>query len=101
MRSRDKLGKRIIRAMQMDEIVDERDSFFMRGSSELTVREVVRFLHYSESEIRLSLREYVLKICGEGLYCSSYLGGVVIVYGDIDNLQIERRGGRKNAQGKK
>ena len=99
MRSKEKLGKRIIRALQMDEIVDERDSFLMRGSSELTVREVVRFLHYSEGEIRLSLREYVLKICGEGLYCSSYLGGVVIVYGDINGLTIEKRGGGKNAKG--
>ena len=97
MKGKEKLGKRFIRALQMDEIVDQRDAFEMRGNSELTVREVVRFLHYSECEIRLSLREYILKISGEKLYCSSYRGGIVIVYGEISNLQIDKKEGRKNA----
>ena len=64
--------------------------------SELTVREVGRFLHYSDTEIRLSLRQYVLRIVGEQLYCSSYLGGVVRVNGEISTIDIQRRerGGR-------
>ena len=99
MRKNEKLGKRLIHSLDIDELVIPHDMVEMRGTDELTIREVGRFLHYSDSEIRLSLREYILKISGEGLYCSSYLGGVVRVNGEIKNLEIEKRErGRKNEQ---
>lgn len=84
-------GKKLRAALELDDLIDERDALELRGASELTVREVARFLHYSENEIRLSLREYILKITGEELYCSSYIGGVVRVCGDIFALEIDRR----------
>ena len=99
MRKKEKLGKRIIRSLDIDEFALPRDTLEMRGTNELTVRDVGRFLHYSDSEIRLSLKEYILKISGEGLYCSSYLGGVVRVNGEIKNLEMEKRESwRKNEQ---
>ena len=98
MKREEKLSKKIMRALEFNEILDERDALEMRGSSELTVREVIRFLHYSDNEIKLSLREYILRIAGEELYCSSYLGGVVRVSGNIMFLEIEKKGrGDKNA----
>lgn len=98
MKQKEKLSKKIIRALEFNEIIDERDALEMRGASELMIREVRRFLHYSDSEIKLSLREYILTIFGEELYCSSYLGGLVRVNGNIFSLQIEKRErGRKNA----
>ena len=99
MRKKEKLGKRIIHSLDIDEFALPRDTLEMRGTNELTVREVGRFLHYSESEIRLSLREYILKISGENLYCSTFLAGVVRVNGEIKNLEIEKRErGYKNEQ---
>ena len=92
MKDKEGLGEKIRRALDIDELVDEGDALEMRGSSELTVREVTRFLHYSETEIRLLLKKYVLRIVGEGLFCSSYLGGIVRVNGEISSLEIAKRG---------
>ncbi len=89
------LGKRIRKALELDEIINERDNLQLCGVNDLTVRECGRILHYSESEIKLSLREYILKIEGEGLYCTSYYGGTVRVDGEIDALYFERRNGGK------
>ena len=91
MKEREGLGKRLSRALELGELVDERDSLELRGISELTVREVGRFLHYSDTEIRLSLRQYVLRIGGKGLYCTSYLGGIVRVHGEISAIDIQKR----------
>ena len=92
MKDKEGLGEKIRRALDIDELVDERDALEMRGSSELTVREVTRFLHYSETEIRLLLKKYILRVVGEGLFCSSYLGGIVRVNGEISSLEIAKRG---------
>jgi len=91
MKAKEGLGKKLRRALEIDELVDERDRLEMSGSSDLTIREVGRILLYSETEIRLSLSSYVLKIFGEGLYCVSYLGAVVRVSGEISSLEFERR----------
>lgn len=88
------LGKRIRKALELDEIINERDNLQLCGVNDLTVRECGRILHYSESEIKLSLRGYILRIEGEGLYCTSYYGGTVRVDGEIDALYFERRGGK-------
>ncbi len=98
MRQRERLGKRIKRALELDELIDEQDALEMRGSYELDVRRVVRFLHYSETEIRLLLKAHILKVTGEKLFCSSYLLGMVRVSGSIHSLEIERRegGGKTN-----
>lgn len=94
MKRKEGLGKRIRKALELDEIINERDNLQLCGVNDLTVRECGMILHYSESEIKLSLREYILRIEGEGLYCTSYYGGTVRVDGEIDALYFERRGGK-------
>lgn len=100
MKGKEGLKLKIKRALELDELLGERDVLEMRGSSELTVRECGRILSYSESEIKLSLREYILSIRGEELFCSSYLGGIVRVDGEIFSLDIQRRE-RKNEKREK
>ncbi len=92
MKSKEKLGKRIKRALEIDEILGENDTLEMRGTRELTVRECRNIIHYADEEIRLALREYVLVIKGNGLYCTSYSGGAVCVDGRIEELKFEIRG---------
>ncbi len=92
MKNKEKLGARIKRALEIDEILGENDSLEMRGTRELTVRECRHIIHYSDNEIKLALKEYVLVIRGEGLFCTSYLGGSVCVDGQIYELKFETRG---------
>lgn len=92
MKKKEKLGARIRRALEIDEIIGENDTLEMRGTRELTVRECRNIIHYADEEIRLALREYVLIIRGDGLYCTSYHGGAVCVDGRIDELKFELRG---------
>ena len=92
MKSKEKLGKRIKRALEIDEILGENDTLEMRGTRELTVRECRNIIYYADEEIRLALREYVLVIKGNGLYCTSYSGGAVCVDGRIEELKFEIRG---------
>lgn len=92
MKSKEKIGKRIKRALEIDEILGENDTLEMRGTRELTVRECRNIIHYADEEIRLALREYVLVIKGNGLYCTSYSGGAVCVDGRIEELKFEIRG---------
>ena len=91
MKKKEGLGKKIKRALELDELVGERDRLEMSGCSDLCVREVVRILLYGENEIKLSLKSYILKICGEGLYCSSYVGKTVRISGEISSVKFERR----------
>ena len=95
MKSKEKLGKRLKRTFQMEDMIIERDQLEMRGMGEVTVRECGRILLYSKTEITLSLRECILKILGEELYCSSYYGGIVRVEGKIQSLNFIERGGKK------
>lgn len=94
MKSREKLKKKMRRAFEIDEIIGECDTFEMRGDGELTVRECKRILHYSETEIRLSLCGYTLIIKGEDLFCASYSGGAVRVDGDIVSIELDKRESR-------
>jgi hypothetical protein len=91
MRGREKLGKKVRRVFEIDELCGECDMLEMRGSGELTVRECRRILHYSETEIRLSLCGYALIIKGKDLFCSSYSGGAVRVDGEITSIEIDKR----------
>ena len=91
MKKKAKLGERIKRALDIDEILGENDSLEMRGTKELTVRECRHIIHYADEEIKLALKEYVLTIRGDGLYCTSYSGGAVCVDGKIDELKFEMR----------
>lgn len=92
MKNKTKLGLRIRRALELDEILGENDTLEMRGTSELTVRECRHIIHYGDEELRLALREYILIIKGQGLYCTSYLGGTVRVDGRIEELKFKIRG---------
>lgn len=92
MKSKEKLGRKIKRALEIDEILGENDILEMHGTRELTVRECRNIIHYADKEIRLALREYILTIKGEGLYCTSYSGGVVCVDGRLEELKFEMRG---------
>ena len=91
MKKKEGLKKKLRRALELDELIGERDCLEMSGNSDLNVREVSRILLYSENEIKLSLKSYILRICGEELYCSSYLGGTVRVVGEISSVEFERR----------
>ncbi len=92
MKSKEKLGVRIKRALEIDEILGENDILEMHGTRALKVRECRKIIHYADDEIRLALREYILTIKGEGLYCTSYSGGAVRVDGRIEELKFEMRG---------
>ncbi len=61
------------------------------GTHVLNVRGCGAILNYSEEEIRLSMRSYILRIVGRGLFCASYLYGCVRVEGEICLLSIEGR----------
>ena len=99
MKKKSKIGERIRRALELDEVIDPRDRIELRGLRELTVNGCARILFYSESEIKLSLKEYVLTIKGEELYCASFYNGAVRVDGRISALDFEvKQGGGKNAK---
>ena len=91
MKNKEKLGVRIKRALELDEILGENDTLEMRGTKELMVRECRHIIHYADEEIRLALKEYILTIRGDGLYCTSYSGGAVCVDGKIEELKFEMR----------
>lgn len=92
MKNKEKLGARIKRALEIDEILGQTDVLEMRGTSDLTVRECRNIIHYADEEIKLALKEYILIIKGRGLYCTSYSGGTVCVDGRIEGLKFEMRG---------
>ena len=92
MKKKEKLGSRIKRALEIDEILGENDVLEMRGTRELTVRECRHIIHYSDDEIRLALKEYILIILGEELYFTSYSGGYVRIDGEIAELKFQMRG---------
>lgn len=73
------------------------DELQLFGTRTLNVRGCGGILFYSESEIRLSMRSYVLKITGRRLFCASYLWGAVRVEGEISSLTLERRGENEKA----
>lgn len=92
MKNKEKLGAKIKRAFELDEILGENDTLELRGTRELTIRECRHIIHYADDEIRLALREYILIIRGQGLYCTSYAGGTVRVDGGITELKFDTRG---------
>ena len=92
MRTKEKLGSKIKRALGIDDILGENDTLEMRGTKELTVRECHHIIYYGDEEIRLALKEYILVILGEELYCTSYAGGAVCVDGRIEELKFKMRG---------
>lgn len=94
MKNKEKLGKKVRRALEIDEILGDCDTFEMRGNGELTVRECRRILHYSETEIRLCLCGYTLKIFGNELFCTSYGAGVVRIDGEILSIELDKKESR-------
>lgn len=99
MKKKSKIGERIRRALELDEVIDPQDRIELRGLRELTVNGCARILFYSESEIKISLKEYVLTIKGEELYCASFYNGAVRVDGRISALDFEGSA-RENKDGK-
>lgn len=95
MKEKEKLGKRLRRAFEVDELLGQRDVLELQGANDLTVRECERILYYGLSEIKLMLTKYVLTVRGEGLYCSSFCGKTVRIEGDISSLEIGAREGKK------
>ncbi len=94
MKEKEKLGKRLRRALEIDEVLGESDTLELRGMEELTVHGCRRILHYGEEEIRLSMKKYILSIVGEGLYCASFYNGAVRVSGRIKSLEFDERCGK-------
>lgn len=61
----------------------------LRGRHTLTVHGCRRILDFTPCEIRLSLPETTLVVCGERLICTSYLAGAVGIEGLISGLRFE------------
>lgn len=91
MKKNERLGARIKRALEIDEILGDNDVLEMRGTKEITVRECRHIIHYAEDEIKLALKEYVLIILGKDLYFTSYSNGFVRVDGKIFELKFVTR----------
>lgn len=91
MKAKEKLGVRIKRAFDAEEVLGAPDDIEIRGRGDLTVHGCVRILHYGEELIRLSLTEYILSVHGEELYCASFYRGAVRIVGRIDSLEFEDR----------
>ena len=94
MKNKEKLRKKVRRALEIDEIMGECDTFEMRGNGELTVRECRRILHYSQNEIRLCLCGYTLIVYGNELFCTSYSGGTVRIDGEILSIELDKKESR-------
>lgn len=92
MKNEKKQDGRFRRALGLDELISDSDHLELRGQNELTVRGCGAILYYSEREIKLSMKKYILKIFGEELYCVSYLAGAVQIDGRIDSLEMQKRG---------
>ena len=86
-----RMGDKIRHALELGDFNLCSDALEMRGGEDLTVRGCAAILHYSNVEIRLSLRSYVLIVRGEGLYCASYYSGAVCIEGDIRSLEFDKR----------
>ncbi len=63
----------------------------MRGRNTLTVHGCTKILDFSPCEIRLSLKDCNLTVCGQRLICTSYLAGAVGVEGYICSIQFSDR----------
>ncbi len=61
----------------------------MRGRHTLTVHGCRRILDFSPCEIRLSLGNYSLTVCGQRLICTAYLAGAVGIEGFIAAIRFE------------
>lgn len=84
--------ERIRCALELDDMTCDEDMLELRGTRDLTVRGCRAILLYSEEEIRLSLKKYVLVIKGKELYCSSYYERAVRVEGTVSSLELLRGG---------
>ena len=61
----------------------------LRGESEMTVHGCKKILQYSTERICLLMRGRQLCICGNGLFCTSFSGGVITLEGRIDSVCYE------------
>ena len=80
---RDKLSRRFD---LLPDLLENTGLVEMRGRGSVTVRGGGRILLYTPEEIRFSLPNCVLCICGLGLVCTSYYPGAVGVDGRIDGV---------------
>ncbi len=61
----------------------------MRGRHTLTVHGCRRILDFTPCEIRLSLGNCVLTVCGRRLICTAYLAGAVGIEGCITAIRFD------------
>ena len=61
----------------------------LRGESEMTVHGCKKILQYSTDRICLLMRGRQLCIRGNGLFCTSFSGGVITLEGRIDSVCYE------------
>ena len=60
----------------------------IRGRYRLYIRGCRRILQYSPEEMCFQMKKCVLKICGHGLICHSFLSGAVGIEGRIDSISF-------------
>ena len=64
----------------------ETQTIVLHGREEATVYGCRRILSYSPQEICFGMKRDRLTVTGNGLYCSSFVGGTVTVMGRIDSF---------------
>lgn len=95
MKGKDSLGKKIRHALELDELMISSDSLTLSGTGMLTVRGCEGIIEYGEGKIKLSMKEYILTILGERLYCASFYSGAITIEGEISSLEIQKRGKKR------
>ena len=64
----------------------------VRGRHSVSVHGCRRILFYGTEEIRLGMKDCVVRITGARLVCTSYLAGAVGVEGRIDGVSFDIEG---------
>ena len=90
-----RLSGRIKQIFDLEGLLPASDMLEMRGDCELDAHGCEGILLYSDTQIRLAMKKYVLNINGRGLFCSSYLAYTIRVQGEILSLELEKREGEK------
>ena len=60
--------------------------------SEVTVDKCKKILLYEDYEIKLQLKDFIVRICGNGLNLKNYFAHSICIRGEIDALFLEGAG---------
>lgn len=92
MKLRKRNGARAVARTTFAELLPSGEMTVLYGTRRMTVRGCRRILAYNPTEILLQLKKQCLRICGEGLACSTFSGGCTTIQGRIRSLIYEEGG---------